>query len=328
MKKIPKNKEISLVIGSIYQDLNALFYLLSKLGDNLSYIKEIICVVSGVNTNRKLKRASKLNEIIKIKSEIIYIERIIMPGEARNIGINKSKYEYICFLDSHPIPESNWLSKTIDILEKKNLKGLIGNLEYIPTNEFEDCFIAATYGKYPILTIPGTLIEKKSFMEIGLFIPNYRSGEDAEWIRRSKLLNPRLSQVKPIPCKYIGLKGMNFIELCKKWYTYYKTTIDPRIYSQRIIYISFLISFFLLLAFSWNDKVANWDQNSFYYVPHISKIVISLIVAIYFIYRMIILPLKKKVKILDFNLIKFIKFIYISTILDLVKLTAFIVHKK
>ena len=130
-----------------------------------------------------------------------------------------------------------------------------------------------------------------------------------------------------IPLKYIGLKGMNFFQLCRKWYEYGRTTVNPRFYSQRIIYFAFLITVSLFIAFSWNDKVANWDENSFMYLPHISKILISLIFLIYFIYRMLILPIKKKVKIFDFNVIEFIKFFVISLTLDLIKLIAFINHK-
>ena len=104
-------------------------------------------------------------------------------------------------------------------------------------------------------------------------------------------------------------------------------TVNPRFYSQRILYFSFSITFFLLIAFSWNDKVANWDQNSLFYVPHISKISVFFIILIYLIYRMIILPNRKNVKLTNFNLVKFAKFFFISIILDFIKLFAFINRK-
>ena len=146
-------------------------------------------------------------------------------------------------------------------------------------------------------------------------------------VNRSKNFCPELVQSKVIPCQYIGLKGKNFIELCKKWYKYSYSTVNPRFYSQRILYFSFSITFFLLIAFSWNDKVANWDQNSLFYVPHISKISVFFIILIYLIYRMIILPNRKNVKLTNFNLVKFAKFFFISIILDFIKLFAFINRK-
>ena len=69
----------------------------------------------------------------------------------------------------------------------------------------------ATYGNNPLNSFQGTLIEKKLLQEIGLFIPKIRSGEDAEWINRSKCFYPRMIQSEVIHCKYIGLKGMNFL---------------------------------------------------------------------------------------------------------------------
>jgi len=269
----------------------------------------------------------KLNDILNIKIEFVILEKIIMPGYARNIGILKSKCDYICFLDAHPLPESFWLSSSIKILENNNLRGILGKCKYSGLNQFEKCFISATYGNNPQNSIPGTLIEKKLLQEIGFFIPTTRSGEDAEWMNRLKCFYPIMIRSEAIPLKYIGLKGMNFSQLCRKWYEYGRTTVNPRFYSQRIIYFAFLITVSLFIAFSWNDKVANWDENSFMYLPHISKILISLIFLIYFIYRMLILPIKKKVKIFDFNVMELIKFFVISLVLDLIKLIAFISHK-
>ena len=327
MEKYSESLEISLIVGSIYEDLDSLNFLFDSLGSNIDYLKEIICVVSGVDTSEKLNKVLKLKKKLKIKSEIIPIENIIMPGAARNVGILKSKYQYICFLDSHPRPDANWLANSIQILRQKNLRGVLGNLKFIGINEFEKCFISATYGNNPLNSVPGTLIDKTLLQEIGFFMPNKRSGEDAEWIYRSKFFYPKLIQAEVIPCKYIGLKGLDFINLCKKWYLYSKMTVNPRFYSQRILYFSFLITFAVLIAFGWNDKVANWDQNSFFYIPHISKIIISLIFLIYFVYRMIILPITKNVKVFKFNLIQFSKFFLISMILDFIKLIAFINHK-
>ena len=321
-------KNISLVIGTIFEDLNELKILFNNLDQNINYLKEIICVVSGVCNPEKRLEVLELNKILNIKIEFIILENIIMPGMARNIGISKSTCNYICFLDSHPLPDSNWLSNSIRVMETNKLRGVLGKLKFSGLNEFEKCFIAATYGNKPLNSIPGTLIEKKLLQEIGYFIPKTRSGEDAEWINRLKYFYPKMTHSEVIPCQYIGLKGMNFFELCTKWYEYGKITVNPRFYSQRLVYFSFLITFTLFLANSWNDKVANWDQNSFFYLPHISKIMVLLIFIIYFIYRMLILPIKKNVKVFNFNLIEFSKFFVMSLTLDFIKLIAFINHKK
>ena len=192
--------------------------LFNNLDQNINHLKEIICVVSGVCNLEKRLEVLELNKILNIKIEFIILENIIMPGEARNIGISKSSCDYICFLDAHPLPASSWLSNSIKVLENKNLRAILGKLRFVGINEFEKCFISATYGNNPLSSIQGTLIEKKLLQEIGYFIPKTRSGEDAEWMNRAKYFYPKMNQLDVIPCKYIGLKGLNFFELCNKWY--------------------------------------------------------------------------------------------------------------
>ena len=329
MLKTFKKRNISLVIGCIYQDLNELKNLFKKLYNNLDYLGEIICVVSGVDTPDKENKLLELNDLVKVNIKIISLDQIVMPGRSRNIGILKSKFDYICFLDAHPVPHKNWLLNSIKLLEKKELRGVLGRCNYIGINEFEKCFISATYGNKPLFTVPGTLIEKNLLNEIGHFIPNYRSGEDSEWLNRSKSFNHKLKQMKVIPLVYKGLKGRNIFQLCNKWYIYYKSTyLDPKFNFQKTLYLSSISTLLILLAFSWNDKVANWDQNSLLYAPHISKIVISLIIGIYLLCRLFLIPRKKNVNIFKFNLVQFLKFSFISVLLDFIKFIAFIKHRK
>ena len=324
-----KEKEISLIIGSIYKDFCHLTNLLKKLDNNINYLKEIICVISGVNSSNEKEISNILKNIIKIKLEIVFKEEIVMPGEARNIGIQKSNCDYVCFLDSYTFPNKDWLNESINIMEQKKMRGVLGRTKYLPLNEIDQCFISATYGNRPLFTVPGTLIEKSLLKEIGFFIPNTRSGEDSEWINRSKLFQENIKQVNVIPLNYIGLKGMNFFELCSKWYEYYKSSfLVPKLVMQRFFYLSLLAIFSVLIAFSWNDKVAKWDRNSLLYIPHISKIIIITIFLSYFFYRLYLLPRRKKVKFSQFKIISFLKFVLISIVLDFVKLIAFINYKK
>ena len=204
----------------------------------------------------------------------------------------------------------------------------MGRTQYLALNENDLCFISATYGYIPLFTVPGTLIEKSLLNEIGFFIPNTRCGEDSEWIYRSISFQRNIKQVSVTPLIYKGLKGMNFFQLCKKWYLYYASGyLIPKLIIQRYIYIVCVIIFSVLIALSWNDKVASWDQNSFFYMPHISKIIVFLIIISYLIFRLLILPARKKVKFSKFNLIKFLKFSFISILLDFIKLMAFLKNR-
>ena len=46
-------KNISLVIGTIFKDLNELKILFSNLDQNVNQLKEIICVISGVGNEEE-----------------------------------------------------------------------------------------------------------------------------------------------------------------------------------------------------------------------------------------------------------------------------------
>ena len=321
-----KKKEISLVIGCIFKELNLLISLLNNLDKNIEFINEVICVISGVNSLNKIEVSNTLKRVINIKSKIIILESVVMPGEARNIGIINSECDNLCFLDSHTIPSENWLQNSISIIKKKGIRGVLGRTQYIALNEFENCFISATYGYNPLFTIQGTLIQKSLLNEIGFFIPNTRSGEDSEWINRSISFEKDIKQRDVLPLSYKGLKGMSFWQLCKKWYIYYKST--TLIIIQKYIYITIGVGFSVLVALSWNDRVASWDQNSLLYIPHVSKIIVFIIILFYLLYRLLILPSRKNVNFSNFTLMYFLKFSFISIVLDLVKLIAFINNKK
>lgn len=48
------------------------------------------------------------------------------PAEKRDIGILKASGSIIAFLDDDSYPETNWLKKAVEILEKKNVEGVCG----------------------------------------------------------------------------------------------------------------------------------------------------------------------------------------------------------
>ena len=59
-----------------------------------------------------------------------------------------------------------------------------------------------------------------------------------------------------------------------------------------------LVLFFIIAysIFNWNAIVAKWVEDSIWYVPHITKIFVSLVFAASFIYRGIYFPLKNKIR--------------------------------
>lgn len=322
-----KKTDISLIIGCINYDFNKCLHLIEGLGNNNNYIKEIICIVSNVSIEEKV-RIESLSSLGEINIKYYAYTETFLPGKARNIGIKKSNGEYIAFLDSSTQPPDNWLEVATSIIKESiDKKMILGRTKYYSYSDFEECFIASTYGKKALYTLPGSLISRSLVNQLGDFLPSIRSGEDVEWIERARYFQASIKDERMVPLRYGNIEGKGFIELCKKWYKYYSRSgcAELLIYQrQRYTYIIVASYIILALAFSWNDNIANWDEASFWYIPHISKITVTLLILIYSLLRAIFWPLLKGVQIFKFSLLNIIRVFFISLSLDIVKTVAFV----
>ncbi len=319
---------VSLVIGCLAEEIDRCRLLILGLKENLKYIREIVCVVSSLPSQINAKDLG-LGNLVNASVEIYSYEDTIFPGAARNIGIRKTKYPYIAFLDVNTEPEPDWLEIAINKLINSDTQGTLGRTKYVGKSLFEKCFIASTYGDNPIFTVPGTLISRNLINQIGFFIPSARCGEDAEWIRRAIYFHKSIRCSDVSTLKYRNIIGRGFKELSSKWFrNYYLACFeDLLVYQrQRYLYIIFFATISLLVAFGWNTSgraLAGWNVDSFLYIPHISKITAIFLATFYFVFRAFLLPIAKGVPILRVGLKTMLMIVIISFSLDLVKTAAF-----
>ena len=318
--------KVSLVIPVSVKDIEKFIFLIENLKRNIDYTFEIIAVINNCTYFKKKINIDHLKLITNGKLINIFKNNKLCPGEARNIGLNLSKGNYIAFLDVNTIPESNWLENSIKLLVD-NPDGMLGRTIYKYSNDFEKLFIGATYGFKPLYTIPGALIKKDLFAKIGWFLPFVRSGEDSDWIKRCLLFKKNIKNKKCPAINYLGLRDKNFSYLCKKWYKYYySSSSEVQIFQrQKYLYFFFIAVCLIFISFNWNYMFSQWEEDSIFYLPHITKIMITIIVAIYTVIRIIWLPLLKGFNLKSLNLINWAHFIFINLIIDSIKLAAFIV---
>ncbi len=252
------------------------------------------------------------------------------PGKARNIGLEKNNNEIVAFLDTQTKPNSTWLERGIQLLENSESHIIWGSTLFDAHSFFQKAVRASTYGAKPLQTIPGTIIQSSIITKIGYFIESVRAGEDVDWMRRAESHNI-LCRNNPSELNYSGLQDVNLIFLIKKWYRNYLASGGlPYIRAHKDIYFYFISFFMIVLAFNWNwlsydSNIDGWNLSTIVYIPNITKIIIALIGLVYFVFRIVYLPIRKGIKVMYLlNPLNLIFVTWISVILDITKLFAFV----
>ena len=253
-------------------------------------------------------------------------ERLIFPGHARNLGIKSSKNDLMAFLDVKTIPTKNWLERSYEQLKTSNALFLRGATIYEACSLKEQIILASTFGFKNLKTLPGSLIHKNAFSQCGLFIENVRAGEDGDWMSRAKLHRVHLSDNLEI-VTYKGFEKTNIKEIVKKWYRNYKFTHHlPFFQKHKEIYFYVGSIFIIIVAQNWN-WVSRYLVGGEFFIPNVTKISLFTIFLMYFIIRVIFLPMKKGAKKILFNPACILGIFFLSIALDIAKISAFISTK-
>jgi len=256
--------------------------------------------------------------------KIIYTE-FAYPGKARNLGIEHSSYNNLAFLDCSTIPTSRWLEVSLNILElEKDAFGVWGSTYYKTTNRISNLIKYSTYGEKNLRTVPGTIVRRELIKRVGYFIDSIRGGEDADWIMRVNIHKLKMYNINE-KLTYNDLDDVVFLKLIKKWFrNYFDAANLPYIQHHKNIYFFFVFFLIIFFAFNWNSLVARWDQKDFYYIPNITKVIFIGYFLLYFVYRGLCLPYKKGISFFHLFPFNFIVIFFISFLLDLIKVLAFI----
>jgi hypothetical protein len=66
---------------------------------------------------------------------------------------------------------------------------------------------------------------------------------------------------------------------------------------HKYLYMSALLILLTILIYEWNLLVAGWDENSILYIPHITKVYLASLVVLYVIFKGLLRPWNRKVKL-------------------------------
>lgn len=315
------NQPITLIIPHQNQR-NALVLLLKSVTDWIMLPDEIIIIDSSCQ-ELECEENFKIfcnQENISVK---IIQEKSIFPGHARNLGIQSAKNDLIAFLDAQTVPTKFWLQNTLEQFNSSDAIFIRGSTLYASETFKEKIIVATTFGFKALKTLPGSLIHKKVFSKCGLFIDNVRAGEDGDWMSRSHLHEiPTVEGVEKIT--YIGLRDTSFQQIIRKWYRNYKHTHHlPFFQKHKEIYFYLGSILIIIAAQNWNwiaVAIAGGDV----FIPHITKIMLFSIFVLYFLVRVILLPMRKGATSYLVNPAFIMGVFLLSVFLDFAKIAAFV----
>jgi glycosyltransferase involved in cell wall biosynthesis len=121
-------------------------------------------------------------EIAKKYADKVLVIRDVRVGAVRNFGVKNSKGNIIAFLDSDCIPKQNWLSDSLNYMEK-NKCDVVGGIYLLRD---DPTWIESAWLVNPVPTdkltsvlVGGAIIAKKgAFIAAGMFNEKVNAGED------------------------------------------------------------------------------------------------------------------------------------------------------
>ncbi len=201
-------------------------------------------------------KKSKLSNIKLFRKFFYYfgfrdpISGRLYPSEATNFGVSKASHKLIALIDVCTIPKDDWLYKSYKRINEDGINVVFGSTIYASETLMQSWIKASTFGKKPIESNPGTLINARVIKENPL-IEGVRAGADIEW--RPRIKN-KFSFHSP-KNNFLTYKNLpnSLFQTMKKFFGYQLHASSIRVqtnYKDLIFSISLI--FLTLVIFKWN----------------------------------------------------------------------------
>ena len=300
-----KNKKHVDIIVPLYGDIAQINPLISALSDQKDFVNKVFVVASTRSCAVSNKINFSFQAIAPLLSRQEYhskgldivllgCRQRLFPGAARNIGVLHSDSRYVAFLDVNTIPCGDWLNNFSQISNDfSDALSMLGSTIYTYETYMQKIVIAASYGFMPLETLPGSIIYRGHLFSVGLFNPDWRAGEDVDFLLRFRSLFPDHAHSNA-PNKY-QLDADNLFYYFFKWLRNYSEAAPCHSLATQSQVLMFLVAAIaIMFAFNWNALIAGWNEGSILYFKNITKVTFVFLLTIYAFLRGLYLPLTKK----------------------------------
>jgi GT2 family glycosyltransferase len=242
--------DISVIIPfhGVFEDLINCLIGLSNQQCNFTF--EIVVVESG-NSNEIKKLYDLFPDVIFNSSD-----SLLYPGKARNIGVAKSRSNFLAFIDADCVPKPNWISNIYTLL-KNGYEIVIGPIiNLYPFHPIASVDNLLVFPDFQMHRPPKNFIHfppcnlgttKKLFVESGGFPEEIQIGEDTKFsLSVLKKTDPKIIYNNKIIVQHCGRKNFTSFMKHQQGFGYSREYPDSPKYTIANKYKrSFLYSFFV-----------------------------------------------------------------------------------
>lgn len=145
---------------------------------------------SSDRTSEILAAASKEAQEKNINFKHLTQNKIQSSYAARNLGIRKASYQILVFTDADCRPDTHWLEKIVQPLDKSSVGIVVGGIIALPGTSLLEKYaerkqllsqkFLVEHPFCPYGQTANIAIRKQAFIEVGLFRPYLTTGGDAD----------------------------------------------------------------------------------------------------------------------------------------------------
>ncbi|MDB2665378.1 glycosyltransferase family 2 protein [Gammaproteobacteria bacterium] len=313
---IDSRHSISIIIP-LSDGANYISALFASLKKQTLQPQEIIFVISRLGDWKDARQIIEKEKNSSIK--IIYSDPLF-PGASRNLGAAQASSDWLAFLDVRTLPSENWLESMASISRETSCDLVLSKMVCTSDTFFHNLLQAATYGNNSVECLPGSIVNKSSFLSSGGFLENVRAGEDWEWINRFSNQNEIIKKKNAV-ISYHGLPN-NLQELIKKWFIYsFENAKVNILLKEKFSYMGLIFIAFAIILYRWNHIVSGeaWNEDALLFIPNLNKLFWSIFLSIYFVYRGLVKPIQSNVTLNFLMPFSWISVGILGCLIDIVK---------
>ena len=236
------------VLLPYYNEEQTITKSLVALLNQTKVLDEVIFIDSGsTDTTSKIIDAWISDNMMTASFKNIYSGKM-SPSSSINKGIDHANGDIIGYIDCGLNIPLNWYENLSNYIVKDIAEIVSCSIYTDGVGLTDKSLISQTYGyKNKRACLTGSIINKKVFDQIGVFIPDVRAGYDVDFINRIKKSNIKRTVIYDYPLKYYSTNyAKTYLIAFKKVFNYSLSALKAEGDHKPLLYFFFSLLLFII----------------------------------------------------------------------------------